>query len=172
MTPKKLDKDAIAEGRIVLFSAREELIRADAKAALLLAAVGIVTGTLVAALLADNWSPQNLKENTRYLWWFGSLLGVIGIIALAYSVYPRTKYRGKRPPSMISYFGDVVRTPVEDLEKLLAETGKKSGSSMFDQLKEISAIVDKKYRGIQIGMWGIGASAILCTLAVLVDNIK
>lgn len=153
----------------ILREAREELSRADGKSSLLLAAAGVALGAIVAAVVAGDWSPFDLMPCVQWLWWVGSGAGIGSLVAFAYSVYPRTKYRGQRAPSIVAYYGDVVSTPKDQLEARLIETARVDGSRPLDQLRIVSEIVDKKFRGIQIGLWLIAASTFGCVLAVVLD---
>jgi len=159
----------VALAETILREAREELSRADEKSSLLLAAAGVVLGAIVAAVVAGDWSPFDLRPSVQWLWWAGSTAGIASLVAFAYSVYPRTTYRGQRPPSIVAYYGDVVSTPEDQLEERLVETATAAGSRSLDQLKIISEIVDKKFRGIQIGLWLIAASTFACVVAVVLD---
>lgn len=170
MANEHIDDEVEKTARVILTATREELTRADGKAALLLGALGVTVGTTVAALMAGNWSPQKLNVDVRFFWWAGALIGIAGIISLSYSVYPRTKYRSENPPAVLSFFGHIVRIPREELAKKLADSVKHNGSASLDQLKQISMIVDKKYRGIQIGMWCVGIGTLCCGISVVASN--
>jgi len=167
---RPLSKAAADEARVILAAAREELTRADGKAALLLAASGVAIGALMAALLAGAWSPSDIANGVEWIWWLGAVVATAGVGGLGYAVFPRTTYRGKdRPPELIAYYGDVVKTPKDDLADRLTETAASDGSSLVDQLVSVSNIVDKKYLGIQIGLIGLAGAAILCAASVLLN---
>ncbi|MGO4253021.1 Pycsar system effector family protein [Paenarthrobacter nicotinovorans] len=154
----------------ILREAREELVRADGKASLLLAAAGIIIGALLAAFLAGTWHPSKLKDCLEWLWWLGTALGSLGIVALACAVFPRTTYRTKRRPGIVSYFGDVVGLTAQEIEAGIIATADQEGSATYDQVRAISFVVDKKYRWIQRGMLLLGTAATCCVLAVLIDG--
>ena len=160
---------ALELGRRLLAEAREELTRADSKAALLLASVGVVVGALLAALLAQSWSPFDLPGSVSWLWWIGAASVAVAVVALARAVYPSTSYRSSRP-GFIGFFGDVVATPDADVESTLEATAQNPRDVVVDQLTAISAIVDRKYRAIQIALWALAAGAVLCLLAVLINQ--
>lgn len=155
----------------ILCEAREELARADGKSSLLLAAVGVALGAIIAAVVAGDWTPFDLAPCVQWLWWVGSASGIGAVVALAHSVYPRTTYRGARVPSIIAYFGDVVATPAGQLEANLIRTAKRADTRVLDQLKIISGIVDRKYRGIQLGLWLVAVASFACTLAVGINGL-
>lgn len=153
----------------ILAESREELARADGKASILLAAASLIAGVVLTAILAGDWRPGDLNLCAQVVWWAGTLSGGIGIVALAIAVYPRTRYRGARPPSVIAYFGDVAITPVRKLEQRLRETAS-SNDAVIDQMKAIAWVVDRKYRGIQTALWAFALSAVLCIGSVVVDH--
>ena len=168
--PHKSD-DHVSLAEDILRESREELSRADAKAALLLAAAGIVISALLAALAAGDWQPTEMAICAQWVWWIGNLAGAAGVVAFASAVYPRTKYRGQRPPAVIAFFGDVVSTPADQLRARLKATAATDGDRLVDQLKAVSTIVDTKYRGIQLGLWLFAACATLCVVSVFADGV-
>ena len=169
MIGKRKRESEFALADSILKEAREELTRADGKSALLLAAVGVAAGAVIAAVVAGDWSPLSISPCVQWLWWVGAAAGLGALVALAYSVYPRTKYRGQRQPSIIAYFGDVVLIPRGELEKALRLTAASPGAVTRDQLKAISHIVDRKYRGIQIALWLLAIFAACWLISTLVD---
>lgn len=154
----------------ILAESREELVRADGKASILLATASIIASVVLAAILAGDWGPGHLGPCAQVAWWAGTGSGVVGIVALATAVYPRTKYRGRRSPTVIAYFGDVATTPARELEHRLRETAS-SSDALIDQMKAIAWVVDRKYLGIQTAMWSFAASALLCVGSVVVDRL-
>lgn len=167
-TPVSGGDEALGIGRQVLTEAREELARADNKAALLLAAIGVVAGALLAALLAQSWSPAVLSDTIEWLWWVGVIAVLAAIGALASAVYPRTTYRGAKS-SFISFFGDVVATTDGELEGKLEATAAKPRKVLIDQLIAISHIVDQKYRRIQFALWALVVGGVACLVSVLIN---
>jgi hypothetical protein len=151
----------------LLKEAREELVRADGKASILLAAAGVIVGTTAAAILAGDWSPFDLLPVPAHLWWAGVGAAVAGIGALGFTVYPRTK-RNKAAPHLVAYFADV--TAFEDsnaLAQALRRTASGQGSRDVDQLVLISRIVVSKYRGIRWALNAFAAGAALIVAATI-----
>lgn len=153
----------------ILAESRQELARADGKASILLATASLIAGVVLAAILAGDWGPSHLSQCAQVAWWAGTLSGGVGIVALATAVYPRTRYRGQRPPSVIAYFGDVAATPARELEDRLRATAS-SSDALIDQLKAVAWVVDRKYLGIQAAIWSFALSALLCVGSVVVDQ--
>src|SRR5690242_8638023 len=73
----------------LLKDTREELARADSKAALLLAGTGVVVGAVLAGLLGGRWTPFSLDNRVEWIWWLGVGSAAAGIFSIAAAVYPR-----------------------------------------------------------------------------------
>jgi hypothetical protein len=159
----------LAYARHLLSESREELVRADNKSALLLASSGIIVGAILAAILAGDWSPQTLAPCVAWIWWLGAAAGLGGIISFAYAVYPVTKYRGQRPANVVAYFGDVLTVPEADLQGRLRAAAQSSDARVVNQIRTIALIVDRKYRGIQTGLWCIAVGLTLCSASSIAD---
>lgn len=54
--------------RDLLDDTQEELVRADSKAALILAAAGVAFGALLAGLLSRDWEPFALDNRVEWAW--------------------------------------------------------------------------------------------------------
>ncbi len=153
----------------LLREVREELVRADGKASLLLAAASVVIAAVLSAMLAGSWDPRLLDDRIEWLWWLGAAFGVLGFVGLGYAVIPRTKFRGIRTPSIIAFYGDIVAAPADELDSLLASTAAMGDAALSDQLVINSGIVRRKYLGIKAGMWAYAGSAVLASIAMLVN---
>ncbi|UIK88615.1 Pycsar system effector family protein [Arthrobacter polaris] len=154
----------------ILREAREELARADGKASILLAAIGVIIGAIMAAVLGGSWHPTHLDDNIEWLWWLGTGIGSAGAVALGVAVFPRTTYRAKRRPGIVAYFGDVVGLSSSQLKEGLIATAQDPDAATLDQVEAIASVVDKKYRSIQIGMLCVGAAAVCWLSAVLIGG--
>src|SRR5689334_21314511 len=64
--------------RSLLIETREELIRADGKAALLLASVGLAVGAILAELFTGHKSIHVRGAGWEVVWWSGVALGALG----------------------------------------------------------------------------------------------
>lgn len=151
---------------VLLAAAREEIVRADNKASLLLASLGIASGALLAGAIGGTWSPSGLEALPKILCWaaIASLVGTCG--SLGYVIYPRTQRRSA-DPNLIAFFGDVNATPIAELEAAIARTVDAVPQSLYDQLVQTSRIVEEKYRGVKIALWLL-LSALVCGLLSLV----
>lgn len=160
----------LALATTILREAREELARADGKASILLAAIGVIVGAIVASVLAGSWHPTQLDDHIEWLWWIGSAIGLAGAVSFGAAVFPRTTYRSKRRPGIVAYFGDVVGLSKDELKEGLVDTAKDASAATLDQVAAISSVVDKKYRFIQLGMICVGAASLCWLAAVLIGG--
>lgn len=160
----------LALASTILREAREELARADGKASILLAAIGVIIGAIMAAILAGSWHPSHLNDNIEWLWWTGTGAGSAGAVSFGVAIFPRTTYRSERRLGIVAYFGDVVGLSSSQLREGLIATADDPGAATLDQVEAISSVVDKKYRAIQIGMICIGAAAVCWLTAVLIGG--
>lgn len=155
----------------MLKEAREELVRADAKASLILASSGVVLGALMAGLLAGSWEPSDLGNSIEWLWWLGAAVAGYGLYRLAKSVYPQTNRKGEAP-AVLAYYGDInnVTGDLATLKQKLAESSAQASDRHVDQLRQVSKIVGAKYAGIKTGLLMLGVAAVLCAAAVLIGG--
>jgi hypothetical protein len=84
-----LDHPGAELTRQLLAETREELNRADAKAAMLFAIFGIAFGAVLAGLIAGDWSPRDLAAGAQVVWWLGAAAAVAPLAALSAAVWPR-----------------------------------------------------------------------------------
>ena len=165
------DGRATAHAHSLLAAAKEELTRADGKASLLLAAVGVAAGALLSGLLSRNWSPASLSNGIEWLWWLGAGFWTLAIGCLGHAVYPRTVRKGPAPRS-VAYFGDVVRLKSTDEVKAGVTRSAEAGIDYaIDQLRQVSRIVDTKYRSIRLALWLLVLAFACCTVSLWVDHL-
>ena len=77
----------------LLADTREELTRVDSKAALLLAASGVIIGALLAGFFGGRWTPFDLSSKVQWLWWLGAASAAFGLFSIAAAVYPNIHQR-------------------------------------------------------------------------------
>lgn len=151
-----------------LRATREELVRADAKAALLLAAAGIAVGALLNGLLNGRWSPNDLTNEVEWVWWLGASAVALAVVALGTAVYPQTRRVG-RAPTKAAYYGDVVQLERDELDAALRGAAADLAESVVDQIYQVSTIVARKYARIRFALAAFAGGAALCTLAILLN---
>lgn len=152
-------------GEALLKDTREELGRADGKAAMLMSASGVVVSVLLAGAIAGKWDPTELGH-WQWLWWPGAAAGAIGIVAFAAAVWPRDVH--EEPKEKLAYFGHAAQyEKVGDLETALDEKALSSKKDRTtDQLLTVSKIVRSKFQLIRWGMGLLGVALVMCSLAV------
>jgi hypothetical protein len=159
--------------RELLSATREELVRADNKASLLLAAAGVAIGVTVAGLISRDWSPHMLDNRVEWLWWLGAASVVYGLWCLGAAIYPVTARRGA-PPAVVAYFGDVnayADRPRAELVAALSRSARHEQDRWVDQLVQVSDIAKRKYHRLRHAMWALPAAAVLCTAGVIVNGV-
>lgn len=157
----------------LLSMTREELVRADAKAAVLLAGAGVAIGAVLSGLIARSWAPFALDNRIEWLWWIGALLALFGIFKLGSAIFPSTQRTGV-PPKLIAYYGDVQaykNRPAAELRKALEDTARQGPSYLLDQIVQISNIAALKYFKIRQSMIALGLSAAACGAAVFLNSL-
>lgn len=154
----------------LLSETREELKRADSKASLIFAAVGVVLGTLVSAAVSVRWSPLRLAPGAQWLWWLGVAAAVYGMLSIAASVHPNSRPRvlSAGPPT---YFGEVAAYP--SIEQFLRAARQVTSplDRMAVQAFVLSRVVRRKYVLLRYGMWALLAGAVACTAAIAVSGL-
>jgi Pycsar effector protein len=168
---KPAGDEAVAERiRVMHAEGREELVRADGKASILLAAAMIVLGALLAAVVAGDWSPSQMSSTFwEMICWAGILAGLAGVAALGAAVFPRVKHSENK--DSVRFFGDAARMrSAEDLHRSVKQDVAAGVDRTADQLLQISKIVTKKYRLIQAALVLFAIGALLSLGAVAIDH--
>lgn len=166
----------------LLKDTREELGRADSKAALLLAATGVAAGALLGGLLNGRWTPFSLDNSVEWLWWLGVGSAVAGVFSTAAVVYPRrinprkphTKKTAENPPTpqkplTPAYFGDVVA--YENVEKFneAIDQVPSPKERLLEQTFVLSKVVMRKYKLLRLGLLFLLFAILACAAAVLIN---
>lgn len=164
MPSKELTASARPLAQQLLRETREELARADGKAQILLAATGVVVGVVLGGAISGDWSPSELHDSARIVWWIGVGAVAIGIGALAFAIFPRLL---ESDDSRITYFEDVkLREDCDELAKALnAEAAR--GDRDLEQLLRLSKVAHWKYRAVQVAIEALVVAAVLCSAAAL-----
>ena len=154
----------------MLDDTREELARADSKAALLLAATGVVVGALLAGLFGGRWTPFELNSRIAWLWWLGVAAAAAGIFSTAAAVYPRLRPRGTPPPpGAPTYFGDVTAYRDIDAFRQAVEQAPSPRERLIDQTFIVSQIAWRKYILLRLGLRWLLFAILACGTAVLIN---
>ena len=168
--PEEPDEETLEHVNGILSETRDELARAEGKAALLLAAIGVASGALLAALMGDKWSPFDLRNCIEWAWWIGAVCLVASAAHLAWVVFPRTKAEkpGDQAPS---YFADFAgyKTPKALGEALRYRNRSEAYDRATQQLHVVSKIVLRKYELVKRAIVLLGIAAVLCLGTALLD---
>lgn len=175
------------QAEMLLEETRDELIRADSKASILLSASGVVAAALLAGAMSRDWDPSDLSAGVaQAMFWIGLVIAAAGVGALALAVKPRTKHAGTR--NELAYFGHVVgyrssgwfrrsatrtRENAAGKQQLLDDLlriGDDTFERVVDQVWILSDIVDRKYRWVHRALLSFGVAALVCTAAALADG--
>jgi hypothetical protein len=180
ITPARL------QAEMLLDETREELLRADSKASVLLSASGIIVSALLAAALASDWNPAAIADDrAEFLFWAGIGAGAIGVGLLGLAVKPRTRHHDNR--ESLAYFGHVVQyssrgifklrttrqrenaTGRTELKQDLQLIGGNTFQRVVDQVWTLSRIVQRKYVLISYALWVFALGITACVVALVLD---
>ncbi|MCD7443770.1 DUF5706 domain-containing protein [Streptomyces lincolnensis] len=149
-------------GTQLLADVRGEIARADAKAAVLVGAIGLSAGVPTALLSGGRRSPALFPAPAALLWWAGVACLATALLALVLAVIPRCVTSRWAPGRPLTYFGDVRRAAQAGrLTSALAETGREPGPGLLLALAETSDIALRKHLWIRTGLIAFGSSAVL-----------
>ncbi|ANP50319.1 hypothetical protein J2Z21_000933 [Streptomyces griseochromogenes] len=141
----------------LLSTAREDLGRADSKAAVLLSGTLALPAFLLGRHGPPGWhSPADVALGLAAVLWSGAVIALIG------ALMPRTRtIRGREG---VTYFGDLAasRDP-QGLSIQVAEAGCDPAEWLLVQAVDVSSILSAKYRAIR---WGMGSLALSAALAL------
>jgi hypothetical protein len=163
------DDPGVRAGAQLLADLRGEVTRADAKATVLVGALGISAGVLSALLANRNWSPAQLPGPAALLWWAGAVFLVIALFSLLLAVMPRYRRSRWTPGCPLTYFGDVRRAArAGRLTAALTETGRDPTRGLLLALTEMSGIAARKHFWIRTGLIAFGSAAVLLPGSLLI----
>lgn len=166
-----LDQREHELARLLLTESREELTRADGKASLLLAALGIGLSAILGAILAGNWTPFDLERPLQGVWWAGAFLAGAAVVCLAVAVWPRVTH--KSGPSGVTYFGEAAAfETVAKLTAALKRTETDPVARTVLQLHVIARRADHKYAFIRYALIALGLSITLALAAAIGDHLS
>jgi Family of unknown function (DUF5706) len=152
----------------MLFEAREDIGRADQKASILLAALGVGFAAVLGGQLAGNFNSSSLSPGSQILWWIGVAGAVASVAFSAAAVWPRYK-TDDSPRYGITYWGHIAAfEDLEQFEKALATQDTTSERRTRHQLWRVSGLVRLKYQLVRAALVCGGAAGVLLGLAAVV----
>lgn len=157
----------------LLQETREELTRADSKAATLFAAVGVVVAVVVGAAAGSGVDISGLATG----WQLGitavAATQTIGLVSLGAALYPATTKALKGP---VHFYGDVAqfvdghgRTDLAALRDNLEMVAADPAARDVEQFAVLAGVVIGKYRHIKRGLVASGIATGLLGAALLVQ---
>ncbi|MFF9125886.1 Pycsar system effector family protein [Streptomyces sp. NPDC014889] len=165
--PPAAPTDRTAQG--LLAELRDEIARADAKASVLVAALGMTAGVFTGLVAGKDWSPGKLSGAGTGLWWAGAAALALSLIALLIAVLPRFQAGSWAEGRPLCYFGDIQQAVrAGRLAEALADTERDPAAAVLAALTEKSRIAASKHRWIRTGLISFCVGALLLPTAALV----
>ncbi|GAB7074390.1 MULTISPECIES: Pycsar system effector family protein [unclassified Streptomyces] len=147
-----------------------EIGRADSKAAVLVAALGMTAGVFTGLLAGKDWAPGSLGAAGLVLWWAGTAALAVSLLALLLAVLPRYRADAWAPGEPLSYFADIRQAAAAgeaELTRALAATEHDPLHGLARALTGTSRIAAAKHRWIRAGLIAFSAGSVLLPAAVL-----
>lgn len=149
----------------LLDETREEVNRADSKASMMLAALGVAIAVLGGGLSSGNATLTETRGAVQAAATVSGCLLFLGIVLLGAAIYPRIK---KGAPGAALYFMDYAQfDDVEDLRAAVEAEGRDRSDRHLRQLRDLSRIVRRKYRLTRWAIAATGLGAVAAILAIL-----
>ncbi|WP_033319623.1 Pycsar system effector family protein [Streptomyces yerevanensis] len=153
----------------LLADLRSEIARADAKAAVLVAALGVAAGVFGGLMARSEWAPARLSTFGGLAWWSGISALALALIALLVAVVPRYGTSTWAPGAPLSYFGDIQRAARGGhLADALAETERVPAAGAIAALTETSRIAARKHQWIRTGLIAFCVAVVLIPGSLLI----
>ncbi|RKN11452.1 Pycsar system effector family protein [Streptomyces radicis] len=152
--------------RLLVSETREEVLKADQKASLMLSALGLMLVALIGAVTSDGISPERYAFPPQALFWTGCAAWIPSLVTLGVALLPRT---GLPRAGRAHYFEDVAAMPsLTGLGTIVRRTDPLERD--VSQLAALSRLVSVKYRCIRRGMVWSGVFLVLTPLGVLLGS--
>ncbi|MDT0465309.1 Pycsar system effector family protein [Streptomyces gibsoniae] len=153
----------------LLTELRAEISRADSKASVLVAALGMTAGVFSGLLAGRQWTPAALSGAGTVLWWAGAVCLALSLFALLLAVLPRYRSGTWTPGLPLSYFGDIQQAVRHGhLESALADTERLPTAGLTRALAETSRIAARKHQWIRAGLVAFGSGTVLLPASLLI----
>ncbi|GGX31507.1 hypothetical protein GCM10010297_61190 [Streptomyces malachitofuscus] len=153
----------------LLADLRTEIARADSKAAVLVAALGITAGVFSGLLAGRDWSPDALSGTGAAVWWAGTSSLALSLFALLLAVLPRYRSGAWVLGQPLSYFGDIQRAvKAGRLDTALADTEADPVAGLTAALTETSRIAWRKHQWIRTGLIAFCTGTLLLPASLLI----
>lgn len=153
----------------LLADLRTEIARADSKASVLVAALGMTAGVFSGLLAGRNWNPAVLTTFGTVVWSTGAASLVLSLFSLLLAVLPRYRSEPWAPGQPLSYFGDIQQAVrIGQLEAALADTQRDPTAALTLALTETSRIAARKHQWIRTGLISFCSGTLLLPASLLI----
>ncbi|GAA3878662.1 hypothetical protein GCM10023084_34510 [Streptomyces lacrimifluminis] len=153
----------------LLADLRTEIARADTKASVLVAALGMTAGVSSGLLAARDWNPAALTTFGTVVWALGVASLVLSLFSLLLAVLPRYRSEPWAPGQPLSYFGDIQQAVrLGQLEAALADTQRDPTAALTSALSETSRIAARKHQWIRTGLISFCTGTLLLPASLLI----
>ncbi|WP_405715795.1 MULTISPECIES: Pycsar system effector family protein [unclassified Streptomyces] len=155
-------------GARLLLDLRSEIARADSKASVLVAALGMTAGLISGWLAGSEWRPNALSVPGTVLWWTGVGGLATALLSMLMAILPR--YRGSAwgPGAPLTYFADIRRAARQNrLSEALEATERAPAAALVTALTETSRIAVCKHQWIRVGLLAYSVGAVLLPASLL-----
>jgi hypothetical protein len=148
----------------MLAEARADVVHADQKASLVLAALGIGFAAVLAGQLNGTFDPSRFSIWGAVLWWIGVAAASTSVVLAGLAVWPRFRVDDS-PRYGITYWGHIAAfRDLPELEAALDEQDATSSKRTRHQLWRLSILVHQKYSFVRAAL---AAAAVSVPLLVL-----
>ncbi|MFD9521098.1 Pycsar system effector family protein [Streptomyces sp. NPDC059979] len=128
---------------------REELVKADQKANLLLAAMGVAMAALIGAFASAKINPATFSAAGQVIFWLGCALAVGALDGFARAVFPNL---GSGEAGRMYYFGDVTENDMSPNSALNLVSQMNVAQRDIQQFTVLAKSVKAKYGHIRRGI--------------------
>ncbi|WP_335934530.1 Pycsar system effector family protein [Streptomyces sp. PTD5-9] len=149
-------------GTRLLLDLRSEIARADNKASVLVAALGMTAGVISGWLAGSEWRPSALSGPGTALWWTGTGGLAAALLSMLMAVLPRYHGSSWTPGTPLTYFADIRRAARQNrLAEALDATEGAPTSALLTALAETSWIAVRKHQWIRAGLLAYSVGTVL-----------
>ncbi|MFI6964888.1 Pycsar system effector family protein [Streptomyces sp. NPDC050149] len=153
----------------LLAELRAEIARADSKAAVVVAALGMSSGVVCGVLVGRDWPSGHLSGPGAVVWWTGIGVLATALLFLLMAVVPRYRVSDWAPGAPLTYFGDIQRAVRRNLlPQALAETERLPMAALLSALTEISRIATRKHQWIRAGLIAFCLGTLMLPVSVVI----
>lgn len=152
----------------MLSEAREDVQRADQKASVLLATLGIGFAVVTAGQFAGNFDLSKFSTCGQIIWWVGVVVATLSVALSALALWPRYRLND-RPEFGITYWGHIAAfKTLDDFDAALTAEGNPTNRRGRHQVWRLSKLVLAKYRSLRAAIVSGGAAGLLLALASII----